>query len=50
VEVVLATDPLPLEAAPEALPDEPFRRVIYIPAGNVQRRGATNGEEGLSGR
>ena len=38
VEIVLATESLPDDALPDALPPEPFRRVVYIPSGSTERR------------
>ena len=48
VEIVLATEPLPDDALPDALPPEPFRRVVYIPAGAVERKTDSSTDDAIS--
>ena len=45
VEIVLSTEPPLDDALPDALPPEPFRRVVYIPAGAASARASTNALE-----
>jgi type II secretory pathway pseudopilin PulG len=42
VEIVLSAEAMAEDAQPEALPPEPFRRVVYLPAGSVNHHAETN--------
>jgi hypothetical protein len=42
VEIVLATEPAAEDAAPDAYPPGPLRRVIYVPGGAAHRRSSSD--------